>query len=361
MVIPTESEIMSARLPSIAIVAAVALLAAAALSSCGDDDDAKTPAAELQAWVAISPAAGSSDTGPMVIFEASNPAATTNVGPDGHYVGLRWSPDGTRLAAVELRDNSLHLVVFERAHPASSAVDIPGDWMDYAWSPDSTRILAVSSTKLEVFDNAGKPMGAVDVPQRADGAHSYSRATIRTWSADSAHAAMFVNEHLLLIDRKGHGQAIDPASSGLDIGGRGFQLYGWKDPTHIRGAYTKPFGPDASATPPTPEPKTVEITVRGDNLTWRLSAFDPNAFLSLYPRLDDAAATSMAHSLAFQSVTADGSAVLTEADRTAAGAPGAITYWLGSQPHTIDLSTFSFPPTAVPLLRTRAIDIVLVH
>lgn len=100
--------------------------------------------------------------------------------------------------------------------------------------------------------------------------------------------------------------------------------------------------------------------MRGDNLTWRLSTFDPNAFFATFPRLDEAAATSMAHSLAFQSVTADGSAVLTETDRTSAG-PGAIAYWLGGQPHTLDLSAFSFPPNAVPVLRARAVDVVLVR
>lgn len=113
-------------------------------------------------------------------------------------------------------------------------MDIPGDWLDYAWSPDSSRILALSRTKLEVFDGNGKPIGAVDVPQRTDGANSVSSPSIRTWTADSARAAMFVNEHLLLIDRNGHGQAIDPASSGLDISGAGFQFIGWSDSTHIR-------------------------------------------------------------------------------------------------------------------------------
>ncbi len=349
---------MSVHLSKTVFVAALSLLAVVLLTSCGDDDAAGTPTGDPTAWVAVSPRGAVGQTGPIVIFEASNPTATTTVGTDSHYVGLCWSPDGTRLAATELRDKSLRFVVFDRAHPAAPAVDIPGEWMDYAWSPDSNRILALSRTELQVLDTSGKRVGAVALPARADGGMSIAGMGYRTWAPDSRRAAVFVNEHLVLIDRDGHGEAVDPAASGLGIGGAGFQFIGWTDSTHLTGSYAKPIYPALTGTPPPPERNFVDITANGDKLAWKLSPFDPVHFLSLLPAGSDAVATALGSRLVFQWTTADGSAILTAADSAGGGQPS-FAYWIAGQPHELDLSQFDLD-SRIPGLRARAIDVVLV-
>jgi WD40 repeat protein len=122
--------------------------------------------------------------------------------PDGHAgpvlkgkspnAGMRWSPDGTRIAVADEREG---MVIWDPTRDTTTRPDVRVDTVTsqppVAWSPDGSQIVLGSDGRLMLVDVA-TGSSRVSHP-RTQGLPYQSQAD---WSSDGAHIAILASNHI---------------------------------------------------------------------------------------------------------------------------------------------------------------------
>ena len=195
---------------SLLLLAALGLIAAA----CTDDPPARP---EPGIWIALAQPVVSPDASsyrPLRVLDAVS-GKERQIGPPALYVAVKWSPDGSRLAAFGLEGNpgpnsSIHLWIWNST--GKQVIDIPykdGDFEAFPqsleWSPDSTRLASLlQSGGVKLYDASGRERGSVSSLRRADGSFDgRGRSVGNPWSPDSQVMSEVIQGALRLVDRDG--------------------------------------------------------------------------------------------------------------------------------------------------------------
>ncbi|OAI43760.1 hypothetical protein AYO38_02495 [bacterium SCGC AG-212-C10] len=225
----------------IASLAATLLAVATVMAAC--DEDEPPAALEPGPWLAIGP--GLIGTNDAVSPTRALNLATGNeltFGPAGTYPAVAWSPDGKRLAAIDVNlekdDGGLRVHVWDTAGNSLSSEAIDPYFGQLAWSPDSRRLAVTGGKGIAMFDVNGKQLGTVWATPTADGSVQTSSgpAGVSIWSPGSEFVATLQNDLVLVADRNGKGgerdlPAIDRGSGENRLS---ISLNGWDAPNQLR-------------------------------------------------------------------------------------------------------------------------------
>jgi DNA-binding CsgD family transcriptional regulator len=199
--------------PRLAIGAGGAVLVVAAaflaLALFGQDDDETAE----QVLVAYSTLAGSDQPALSVLDGTGKELFRV----DGSYAGPRFSPDGTRLAAINLddREGRARIDIFDTSDWSSTRYVPPEDQFSMSWAPDSTLLAVMLSGGVVLVDRRGQEVGSTgQVAETSLG----SGIDEPNWAPDSEKLVALLHERLFVVSRTTEVRELrDPGGNGRQV------------------------------------------------------------------------------------------------------------------------------------------------
>ncbi|MCK9517915.1 MAG: LuxR C-terminal-related transcriptional regulator [Dehalococcoidia bacterium] len=154
---------------------------------------------------------------------------------EGSYGGPRFSPDGTRLAAIDI-DGEARIDIFDTSNWSSTQY-VPATFpFSMGWSPDSTLLAVVLPDRVVFVDRRGKEVEATGQLVEASLGTGLEDPQ---WAPDSERLVATLEERLFLVLRAGDVEELKPPEG--NGAGRMLRAIRWNTSTEL---FVLDFGAD---------------------------------------------------------------------------------------------------------------------